>query len=67
MARFLKKGSSWKINRKKRYKLKKNFTSPPVEGSTAEYLDSQTTSPIVLAGPRGISGNEFSQSYAKYL
>lgn len=37
------------------------FTSPAVDGSTAEYRDSHTTSLMEDGGPRGIPGKDSSQ------
>jgi len=41
-------------------------TSPSVDGATAEYLVSHTTSVIAFAGPFATFGKAVSQSYAKY-
>ena len=43
-------------------KVPSEQTSPSVDGATAEYLDSQMTSVIDLAGPFGIPGKDSSQS-----
>lgn len=42
-------------------------TSPSVEGSMSEYLESQMTSPTPFAGPEEMLGKEAAQSCAKYL
>lgn len=44
-----------------------NATSPPVEGSISEYLESQTRSPTPRAWPDVMLGKEVAQSLAKYL
>lgn len=42
-------------------KIRSLFTSPAVDGSTAEYRDSHTTSLMEVGGPRGIPGKDSSQ------